>query len=702
MRLSGCSELTGSSTQRRAALACLAAALPSLCSLASAQETAREVRPLEEVIVTAQKRAERLEEVPISISVLSGSDLDRANVSGITEVLNTVPGVASIEHYAGGSQISVRGVAAGSPVFDGSSPIAYYLDSVPFGFVRTAVAPDANAYDMQRVEVLRGPQGTLYGASALNGVVRVLTADADLEKFEFKARTSASSTEDGSGNYRADGAINVPIVSGKLAARAVVGYEDLSGWIDRPNEEDANDSELRTARLKVNGQLTDRLSVDLSGWFSRNDYGAPPTSGDGETNASLVDEPIAVDYDVYGLKLAYELPAFTITSSTSSIDYSNIGDLDFTPIGFPATLTTDLNSEVFAQEVILSSNANGAWRWSVGGFYRDAEDRTEQILFGTLLVDFVDTSESVALFGEITRVFADGRFELTGGLRYFEDDVGVEDKLPGTIVPKSTNSFDAVSPRVVLTWHPSDRSTAYLSYAEGFRSGANQTPGALSIVSTFPPAEADTLRNYEVGVKGSILGGRLGYETAVYYIDWEDVQQAITVGTLGFAALVNGESASGFGVDMALTAQPADGLQLGVNFSWNDLTMDSVLQSGGFDLILPGDRLNRSPEYTAGASAAYSFPIGGGGLTGQVSASANYISEQITRSVFGGPVSGTGDSVVVGRAAFSIDATRWGAGLFVNNVNDERGATVTPPFGAADWSSHVRPRTMGVQLEYRF
>jgi iron complex outermembrane recepter protein len=657
-------------------------------------------RDIEEVIVTAQKREEQLEQVPISISVLNGTNLDRATVSGVTEVLNTVPGVASTEHYAGGSHVSVRGVAASSPVFDGSSPIAFYLDAVPFGFVRTALAPDATAYDMQRVEVLRGPQGTLYGASALNGVVRVLTADANVDELEFKARTSGSDTKDGGGNYRVDSAINVPIVDGKLAARAVVGYEDNSGWIDRPTGKDANDSQLRTGRVKVNGQLTDRFSIGLTGWFSRNDYGAPSTSGDGKTNGSFVDESIAIDYDVYGLKLAYDLPAFTITSSTSGISYDNVGAVDFTPIQFPVTLGTDLNSEVFSEEILLNSNSTGAWRWSVGGFYRDAEDRTVQTLGGGPLGDFIDTSESVAVFGEVTRIFGEGLFELTAGLRYFEDDVSMQDKAAGANL-KATDTFDAVSPRVVLTLHPSDHMTAYLSYAEGFRSGALQTPGALANAPDFPSADADTLRNYEVGIKGSVLDGRLGYEAAVYYIDWQDVQQNIAVGTVGFSALVNGESASGVGADIALSAQPSDGLRLGVSFSWNDLTMDSVLRSGGYDLFLPGDRLNRSPEYTAGASAAYEFAMGASGLTGQFSMSGNYISEQTIRTVFGTPVFGTSDNVAFGRLSFAINSTRWAASLFVNNVTDERGATVRPPFGAPDWDSRMRPRTVGLQLEYR-
>lgn len=260
---------------------------------------------IEEVVVTAQKRTERLQDVPISISVLGGSDLDRSTAEGITESLNSVPGVlAQASYIGGGTQIAVRGVAASSTLLHGSSPIAYYLDSVPFGLIKTSVAPDSNAYDLERVEVLRGPQGTLYGASALNGVVRVLSKDADLEEFQFKARTSASGTERGGDvNYRADLAANVPIVEGKLAARAVVGYDNQSGWIDRPNEKDANDAELRNMRLKLNAQPIDELSVGLSVWLSRAKYGAPSMANDNGRYSIAAYEPMLTDYDTYGLKI---------------------------------------------------------------------------------------------------------------------------------------------------------------------------------------------------------------------------------------------------------------------------------------------------------------------------------------------------------------------------------------------------------------
>ena len=228
------------------------------------QASQRTADQLEQIIVTAQKRQERLQDVPISIAVLGGKDLDTSTYQGVTEALTAVPGVAAVtDGQGGGTFISVRGVSAASYLFSGSSPVAYYLDSIPFGLVDSAIAPDTNAYDLERVEVLRGPQGTLYGANALNGVVRVLTHDADLDQFELKGRTSGSSTEDGGGNYRGDVAINMPIVEGKVAARAVVEHdlamparirradEGLDDGLDRGEPGAAGQAEDIPARLRV-------------------------------------------------------------------------------------------------------------------------------------------------------------------------------------------------------------------------------------------------------------------------------------------------------------------------------------------------------------------------------------------------------------------------------------------------------------------
>lgn len=680
----------------------------------SMEDSTEQVR-LEEIVVTAQKRTERLQDVPMAVSVLSGQDLDRSTEQGITEALNRVPGMVTLMVSQGGtSQLAVRGVASGGALFQGSSPIAYYLDSVPFALVRTALTPDANAYDLDRVEVLRGPQGTLYGASTLNGVVRVLTKDANLNDFEFKARTSASSTERGGENYRGDFAANVPLIEGKLAARAVVGYQNLSGWIDRANAKDANEAEIRNFRLKVNAQPTEQLSVGLSAWLSRTDYGAPSSSADGTFNTHLLNEPISDDFDAYGLKIGYEFSHLSVTSMTSYLDYANRGMLDYTA-EYGAPLLTYLPATVFSQEILLNSKLDSPWRWSAGVFYRDAEDASFQILslpqYGyNYPLDQSDASESSAVFAEIGRRFMQDRWEWSVGLRYFQDDVTVREAAILTeVLPEpfsETDSVSATTPRAVLTWHANDDLTVYGSYAQGFRSGIRQDLLVLLQNPDFPPVRPDKLTNYEIGMKGNVWDRRIAFETALYYIDWQDVQQQLSVpfGNSVVAAPINGNSASGIGVDFSVTAQPVDGLVLGLNFSWNDLAEDSPVFSSNQLFFDEGERLANSPEYTAGASVDYVFPLGAGGFKGRLSASANYVSalQGVTAPTADTPrVLHTGDSMLLGRASFAVEALdHWTASLFVDNVSDEQG--VQRPELINDFTIRVRPRTIGLQLEYRY
>ena len=692
----------------------LAAFLVSIASGAGA--SAQDVQPtsLEEVVVSAQKREERLTDVPISMSVMGGVQLDAATGQGMTEILNTVPGVAtSVATQGGGTLVSVRGVAAGFHLFTGSSPIGYYLDSVPFGFVRSALVPDVNAYDMDHVEVLRGPQGTLYGASAMNGVVRVLTSNADPDKFEFKVRSALSYTEEGSENYRGDMSFNLPIIEGKLAARAVVGYQSLSGWIDKPIEKDANDATIRNARFKINARPSDELSIDAFFWTARSKFGAPSMSIDGKRRVtSFLDEPIESDYDVSSVKIGYDFPGVTLTSMTGYIDYSDDSDFDIADfVGRPGSntiLQTINHSKALSQEFVLNSTHAGPWRWTLGGIYRDVEDRTWQY-FPPLVspIDHTDYSESFALFGEVTRSFLDGRLELTAGLRHFEDETRYEEHSRSNGAAQNLlldveSKFDATTPRVVLAWHPRELTTVYASYSEGFRSGAPQTATVLLAAPQTPSMKPDLLKNYEVGSKGSLWGGRLQFDTAVFFLDWRDIQQTISVPVAGGTtapALINIESASGIGFEFGVSAEVMNGLILGTTFSWNDLSIDEPVP-GAFE---KGDRANFSPEYTAGASAEYTFALGSGGYDGHFSLGANYTSSQIRRALVGNVTRVfTGDNMLIGRTSFAVDSPgHWRATLFVDNINNEDGSVFRWHF-PPDFAYRIRPRTVGLQLDYRY
>jgi iron complex outermembrane receptor protein len=669
---------------------------------------------LGELVVTAQRREESLKDVPISISVMPGRTLDRSNVEGVTEALRQVPGVSAFPHtQAGGTFLSVRGVSASGPVFGGASPIAYYLDGVPFGLVQTAIAPDAAAYDLERVEVLRGPQGTLYGASAQGGVVRVLSNDANPDSLELKARGSASTTDDGTGNVRGDMALNVPIIKHKLAARAVAGYENLGGWIDQPIKRDVNDAEIRNGRLKINARPMDRLTVGLSAWLSRNDYGGVSAGDDLDQRTSLIDESYSVDYDAYDIRIGYELPAFSVASTTSYLNYSSGGNVDLhasfgTPTALP--LFTGFDADVIAEELNLSSRNAGSWRWTLGAIYRNGRDHTFQNIPSVITVDWTDRSESYAAFGELTRLFLGGRLEGTIGGRYFHDDVVTrEGRDVAPVNPplyyREADRFHSTTPRVVLAWHPVPDISVYGSYSEGFRSGSPQHYYVTGGVPGFPPVKPDKLHNYELGAKGDV-GRVLSFDAAFYYLDWTDVQQQLTVlfESTPVVAVVNGESASGIGVDLGVTARPVEGLDVGLNMSWNNLKMDADIFSAGTLLFAKGDRPNFSPQYTLAATTEYSFPLTATGYRGRLSTSANYSSRQGYRTVVGGAQAlGFGNSMVVARTALAVQAPRhWELSVFADNINNEQGAVVGNPFFGTDGHVRVRPRTVGAQLEYRF
>jgi iron complex outermembrane recepter protein len=682
--------------------------------VASAQEPTRGAAAapeLQEVVVTSQRREERLQKVPISISVLSGSEMDRSSVQGVSEALNAVPGVATTETYlGGGTNIVVRGVGAAFPLFTGPSAIAYYLDSVPFGLVKSAIGPDADAYDLERVEVLRGPQGTLYGSSALNGVVRVLTHDPNLNAFDLKARVSDSGTDSGGNNYRADTAINIPIIADKLAARAAIGYQHNSGWIDQPGRSNANDTNIGNYRLKLAAKPTDEFSVLLSAWSSRENSGAPDLGSSYDKNTSLLYQPTSTKYDAYGAKLGYEFPWFSVTSMTSYLDYKNEGNLglDVPGFGVPDGLFfSQSKSNVASEEVNFNSSLETPWRWSAGGIYRHGTEYRYQT-FTVLPVPapyYVDSSKSYALYGELTRLLFDGKLELTAGLRHFHDDVDQRGQTgPGSDFVYASGTAEANTPRGVITWHLTDSLMTYASYSEGFRSGFPQDPPVLLAFPSFAAVKPDRLRNFEMGSKGTFLDGHLAYNASVYHMNWNDIQLQLFAPLNGvpYPAIANGAQAKGSGLDLALTFNWAD-FTLSPYVSWNDLKVSSAVLSGGTPLYLKGDRPSGSPETTAGVSADYLILAAGHNL--HLAASANYTSPQTYRTVSGTTLLVQGaNSVFITRASIAFDLTsQWTASVYGENLNNWHGTTaVMFPATVPDWDARLRPLTVGVQAEYRF
>lgn len=672
-----------------------------------------EPQSLQEIVVTAEKRTERLQNVPIAISVLSGSRLDESTVQGVAEALNAVPGVTTTETYlGGGTNIAIRGVTTGFPLYAGQSTVAYYLDGMPFGLVKSAIAPDADVYDLERIEVLRGPQGTLYGASALNGVVRILTEDPDPTAFDFKARGSGADTENSDGSYRGDAMMNVPIVEDKLAARADIGYLHNGGWIDQPDKTDANYTDIGNYRLKLDGRPTERLSIDLEAWASRLNSGAPDLGYTWDKSHTLLNEPTSTDYDLYGMKLEYRADKFVLSSETSYLTFSNNGTLglDVPGFGVPGSIFyARSSSDVTSEELDLHSSQPGDWQWSAGGMYRKGTEGRLQSF--TVLqiptINYIDNSKSYAVYGELTRLFLADRLGLTVGVRHFHDDISQRDQLaPDTPYLRAASTAEANTPRVLLAWHANPRLMVYGSYSEGFRSGFPQDATVLEAYPAFAPVKPDTLKNYEMGTKGTLADGRVAFDASIYHMDWQNIQLELAVPVHGvpYTSVVNGAHASGDGTDLSLTLKPTENIIISPDISWNDLALDNEVFSAGQILYRNGDRPSGSLRASAGLSVDYVFSIGSRGLAGKLSVSGNYSSPQSYRFLSGsGVIVQTGNSIVTSRASFAIDSDHWTYTLYGDNLNNDHGIVAMVFSGVVpDWESRVRPLTVGLQVEYHF
>lgn len=669
-----------------------------------------------EIIVTAQKREQKLQDVPISISVVSGEQLDSYTGGTARDILRTLPAVSFTGSELGDSTtLAIRGVGAVGRLDAqfASSAVGFYVDGLPFGFVQNPIVPDLALYDLDRIEVLRGPQGTLYGASSLNGVVRVLTHEADLNNLEVKGNAMVSSTHHGAASFKVDSAMNVPLVDGKLAVRGVLSYSDVGGWIDGLDRKDINSAANFDTRFKIKGQPSDTLTVGLSYWGSRHNMDSLPISDPNYLYPGTERPHGNIDFDQFGGDIVYDLGNVVASSTTSYIDYSNITELDWTPFipfGLRGIFETTFDGKVFSEELLFRSATGGTWRWSAGLFYRNGKDRFRQqcretcidalpgpFMFG----DDEYSSESYAMFGEVTRTFLGGAVELTGGLRYFHDKVKSSSHLVEGF--DSSSSFSKVSPRAVLTWHPSRDHTFYASYSQGFRSGFSQSATALAQLATLEPVKPDTLNNFEIGAKGNLFNNLISYSGALYYLKWKDTQQSICiVYNVEFCALAgtNVGSASGPGAELLLTMRPIHGVQLTGGLGVNGIEADRAVTSGGLPLYEKGDRLNGSPKYTASGAAAYQFPLGPSGLEGTLSLSAHYTSKVLQRDVDLPKA-----RISKGEAQFSLDSfveigagDRWSVRLFADNLTDER--PVTQGFGSV-YSVLPRPRTVGLQFEVR-
>ncbi len=703
-----------------------------------------------EVIVTAQKRSEALIDVPLSISVVGGDVLERHNAVNFQDYLKLVPGLQLNQDTPGNGRLVMRGVNTGSI----AATVAVYVDETPFGSSTGLVnggvlAGDFDAFDMQRIEVLRGPQGTLYGANSLAGVLKFATNPPTTDRLEARVRAGVESVEDGDMGYSGTGMINVPL-SNDLAVRATGYYRELPGFIDSigtggsDNAKDINDSESYGGRLSALYTPSDAFSLRLSAILqnlSNNASGTVESDPDtldtlyGKlTQSQFVPESENIDYRVYNALLDFDLGFATLTSSTSYNKLENEFNTDlttqFSPVIEPFVGANEFQQlqttkyDKVTQELRLASPSNDAFEWLVGAYYTKEEgdilQHLEAVIPGTftpiagqpLLGDSSLHSEYEEIAGFASGTIHFGpRFDLTLGGRYSENDqdakqdsVGLFAGGPdGVSFPRASSTEDVFTYSVSPKFKVGDNASLYARVASGFRPGGPNVlpPGApAGVPLTY---DSDSLTSYEVGFKRESANRAYSVDLSAFHIDWEDIQLFTQVNNFGVN--VNGGRATSDGLEATFSARPTQALSLSLNAAYTDTELDDDTGPlvGGFK----GDQLPFTPEFSLGANADYEWQVGAA-ATAYVGGSVRYLSDQTgafdfdfrttngrQREIASYEIVDLRTGVMFGR--YSIE-------LYAKNVTDSDGRTSTGTLGnspnGALGTGVIRPRSVGLTFGF--
>jgi iron complex outermembrane receptor protein len=595
---------------------------------ATAQDSPGLTAENQDIVVTAQKSgAATLQKVPLAIQAFSGEDLKERNINSVADLISNIPGAFESQRQSVASRsYSIRGAGAGAA--NGDSPIGYYIDDVPFVVTNFGIAPPIRFLDIDRVEVLRGPQGTLYGQGSAGGVFIFHTRDPDLKKIEGAVEAELSNTRGAEGlNYGIAGVISVPIIKNVLAVRVSGGHSFNPGWADEyygafdgtPDRKGVN--KVRNDDIRVVGLLkpADNLSIRAQYWHFRprqqflgglasvdpayyDDTAAQPSFGNG-------------DFKLYSLSATWDLDALSITSATSKIK-GNFGiNIPLSPAGF---FSSQFYPTMFSQEVRVNSNSTGPLHWLAGGSYQNGKgpqaNQLEIVPVVSINADNNTITKNYALFGEISYDLFDGKLVPLGGLRYYHDKRTFEDA-----TTTNSNIRNVTTWRANLSYLPSDALTAFVTASTGFRAGIVQSQVQADLLAQVGvPAGTQTQpersRNYEVGIKWRTPDRRLSIGLNGYITQYKDLltpTPTLNTNVSGFSNFGDGTT-RGVDIDVHWTT-PLVGLKLGAVANFNKGEYDRVdpAVQAALPYLQKGGRLVNTIQQNWRLDASYDHTISG-------------------------------------------------------------------------------------------
>lgn len=696
-----------------AGVAVLASGAAAPASAAEARSASRSV--IEEIVVVARKREESLLEVPGAVSAFSAEQIKDQTVSDLTDLGSKIPNVLMSSGGSSGTVaagITVRGISSQSAGPGFPPGIGVYLDGVFLGRDR---AFNTVLNDIEAVEVLRGPQGTLYGKNTIAGAINIRTK---APTNEFSADADLTYGTDDLVQLR--GTVNLPLIEDRLLLRVSGLAKDQDGFIEnRLTGDDQGEIEARGARARLLFKASETLELDLQAdYFKQDDdlvletlqtialpfppYNQLPAN-DVDDRSVALNTPDFGERDLQGVsgRITWDIGDYELVSISAYREYdSDFGDdsdgveLDEFNVG------REENFDHFTQELRLSSPGTNRFNWILGAYYEEEDlESFRRLRLGpqfptpilmlppipnqeTASTDVFIDGESFALFGSFTYDLTD-ELELSGGLRYTSEEKDISyTQLPTQIesgaifafvvpIPELVDSYDEdeVSGDVSLSWEASPGNVLYGRYSRGFKAGGFQadviSPPATAGSIDFDPEFVDA---YEIGYKGVIVDGRLLLNAAAFYYDFTDKQEQVNTG-VSFIVSNAGETEN-YGAEIEVLARLMEGLDLQASLGVLDAEYKAFPDGGGLGVDYDGNDLAGAPEYTGSVNLQYVRPIGSGlelYLRGEVDFRDGFFTDpannpnlEIDSATF-----------VNARVGLRREDQAWSVYLFGQNLNDE-------------------------------
>lgn len=669
---------------------------------------ASDILEIEEVVVTARRREEALQEIEESITAFTARDIENSRIESLRDVVDLTPNVMVRETFRSNETfITMRGISTAQ----GGLPAASFIvDGVQLGsndFI------NQDLFDVERIEILRGPQGALFGQGAIAGAINVVTKAPTNETGGFLKASYGNEA-----SARIAGSFSAPLVEDSWYLRLSGYYRESDGLLEnvRGDKIDESDGASLRARLTHEGE---NLLLNFRGSFTSESGGAamqdrPVLGADGNPeDPDDVDNPgpssnvigeEETDFFDASLRIDYDLPIGTLTSITAyaEAEQSVYGDGDFSA-GDVVVQDLVFTSEVFNQELRLVSDSDQRLRWLAGFFYQERDELAEVFVAFTpnspvnpnvtiLNQNNATTSESFGLFGQVNYDVAEST-ELTLGLRYDEDDQSTVDE-HNPVPTAARASFDKLQPKIQLSREWGNGFMAYATYSEGFRSGGF-TQNELF--------DNEETQNYELGFKSTTADGRFVANASLFHVDYVNQQLSFVIFDEGVAqrGVLNLEDTDINGFEVELGARPSNKLELSLGIGYIDSEIKqadtSSLEVLGISAVLSGNRSPLVPEITINASATYTQPLTSGVelvLHTDFRRRGDYYFDP-----FNHIQTETKNFV---DASVRIESESWSIGLWGRNLGDDRHATNISIGSSNRNRVQNQPRSFGIEARYWF